>query len=134
MEDLQRDIAVIKETFQRRVDCKNAVIQSLAKDIQEAEEQYRMALRRHIHQLDEVVSFQQKRVGTLEGEYRAELEALRAECDEERCVREPSVMSKISKLGRNNTLSLSLAYPPTYPPSDKVSNDLAARGRDEGTE
>ena len=61
-DSLQQDIAVMKETFQRKVDCKNALIHSLAEDIKEAEEQYRVALRRHVVKLDEMVRFQQKRV------------------------------------------------------------------------
>ena len=76
----------MKETFQRKVDTKNALIHSLAKDIREAEEQYRVALRRHLVKLDEMVRFQQKRVGKLEQEYADELAALRDELDKERCV------------------------------------------------
>ena len=85
-EDLQRGIGVVNETFQRKVDSKNALIHSLAKDIGEAEEQYRVALRRHLVKLDQMVSFQQKRVKNLEQEYNEELVALRAEFDKERCV------------------------------------------------
>ena len=82
--ELQRDVAVMKETFQRKVDCKNALVQSLARDIEEAEEQYRVTLRRHLVKLDEMVGFQQRRVRNLEREYDEELEALRAEFDKER--------------------------------------------------
>jgi hypothetical protein len=74
----------MNETFQRRMDCKSALIHSLAEDIKEAEEQYRVALRKHMVKLDEMVSFQQKRITTLEREYRAELDSLRAEFDKER--------------------------------------------------
>ena len=74
----------MKETFQRRADGKNALIRSLAKDIEEAEEQYRVALRRHLVKLDEMLAFQQKRIRNLEQEYDGELEALRAEFDKER--------------------------------------------------
>lgn len=77
----------MNETFQRKVDCKNALIHSLAKDIEESEEQYRVALRRHMVKLDEMIGFQQKRVKNLEQEYKAELEALSAEFDKERYVR-----------------------------------------------
>ena len=83
-EEVQRDVGVMKETFQRRADGKNALIRSLAKDIEEAEEQYRVALRRHLVKLDEMLAFQQKRIRNLEQEYDGELEALRAEFDKER--------------------------------------------------
>ena len=87
-DSLQQDVAVMKETFQRKVDCKNALIHSLAEDIKEAEEQYRVALRRHVVKLDEMVRFQQKRVKTLEKEYRDELDSLQAEFNTERCVKD----------------------------------------------
>lgn len=83
-DDLQRDIGIMKEVFQRKVDCKNALIQSLAKDIEEAEEQYRVALRRHLVKLDEMVAFQQKRVKNLEQEYKTELDTICAEFNGER--------------------------------------------------
>ena len=82
--DLKRDIGIMSETFQKKVDCKDALIRSLAKDIEEAEEQYRVALRRHLVKLDEMVGFQQKRIQNLQAEYREELDMLRAEFDRER--------------------------------------------------
>lgn len=118
-EDLQRDIGVIKETFQRKVDGKSALIHSLAKDIEEAEQQYRVALQRHLVKLDEMVGFQQKRIKNLEQEYDKELATLRAEFDKERCV-------CVCVCCRRSSVSI-----------DRVPiqgcNDIAARGRDEGT-
>ncbi len=43
------------KTFERVVDRKGAIIQSLAKDLEEAEEQYQVALRAHIHNLDHLI-------------------------------------------------------------------------------
>jgi hypothetical protein len=83
-EEVQGDVRIMKETFQRKVDCKNALIHSLAKDIVEAEEQYRVALRRHLVKLEEMLAFQQKRIRKLEQEYAEELETLRVEFDKER--------------------------------------------------
>ena len=83
-EELKRDVGVIRQIFQRKVDCKNALVSSLARDIEEAEEQYRVALRRHLVKLDDMVGFQQRRIRNLEREYQEELEALRAEFDKER--------------------------------------------------
>lgn len=74
----------MREVFQRKVDCKNALIHSLAKDVEEAEEQYRVALRRHLVKLDEMVAFQQKRVKNLEQEYKTELDTICAEFNKER--------------------------------------------------
>ena len=43
------------KTFERVVDRKDAIIQSLAKDLEEAEEQYQVALRSHIQNLDQLI-------------------------------------------------------------------------------
>lgn len=40
VEDLQHDIHVTRETFERIVDRKDAILRSLSQDIEEAEEQY----------------------------------------------------------------------------------------------
>lgn len=39
-EELQKDVEIMSNTFERRVDRKDAIIRSLAKDLEEAEEQY----------------------------------------------------------------------------------------------
>ncbi len=54
-EDLRKDVDVMSKTFERVVDRKGAIIQSLAKDLEEAEEQYQVALRAHIHNLDQLI-------------------------------------------------------------------------------
>ena len=53
-EELGREIAVMKQAFEKKVDRKDAVIRSLAKDLDEAEEQYQVALRTHIHKVSEL--------------------------------------------------------------------------------
>ena len=40
-EDLQHNVQVTRETFERVVDRKDAILHSLSQDIEEAEEQYR---------------------------------------------------------------------------------------------
>ena len=95
----------MKETFQRKVDCKNALVQSLARDIEEAEEQYRVTLRRHLVKLDEMVGFQQRRVRNLEREYDEELEALRAEFDKERLANSTLLYTLCGYVNTHYTLS-----------------------------
>ena len=50
--ELKRDIEILSQTFERVVDRKDSVIKSLAKDLTEAEEQYGMALRSHLQNMD----------------------------------------------------------------------------------
>ena len=45
----------MSQTFERTVDRKDAIIRSLAQDIEEAEEQYQVALRRHLQNMDDLI-------------------------------------------------------------------------------
>jgi len=53
--ELKKDIEILSQTFERIVDRKDATIKSLAKDLQEAEEQYAMALRSHLQNVDNLI-------------------------------------------------------------------------------
>nr|XP_021490579.1 coiled-coil domain-containing protein 65 isoform X4 [Meriones unguiculatus] len=57
---------------------------SLAKDLTEAEEQYAHALRSHLHNLDQLLTLQRRRLSLLEENYNMELEALTNEFEKER--------------------------------------------------
>ena len=52
----------MSQTFERIVDRKDAIVQSLAKDLEEAEEQYQVALRTHLQNVDELIGMQWLRV------------------------------------------------------------------------
>ena len=43
--ELTKDIEILSQTFERIVDRKDAIIKSLAQDLEEAEDQYQLALR-----------------------------------------------------------------------------------------
>ncbi len=53
--ELKKDIEILSQTFERVVDRKDSVIKSLAKDLNEAEEQYAMALRSHLQNVDYLI-------------------------------------------------------------------------------
>ncbi|XP_074641564.1 dynein regulatory complex subunit 2-like [Tubulanus polymorphus] len=82
--ELKKDIEIMSQTFERVVDRKESVIKSLAKDLMEAEEQYSMALRSHLQNVDNLVDLQTQRLGTLRGEFTGELQTLKKEFDSER--------------------------------------------------
>uniref|UniRef100_A0A8C5XZ25 Dynein regulatory complex subunit 2 n=1 Tax=Microcebus murinus TaxID=30608 RepID=A0A8C5XZ25_MICMU len=82
--ELHKDIEILSQTFERVVDCKNSVIKSLAKDLSEAEEQYAHALRSHLHNVDQLLALQRRRLNLLEESYNTELEALTKEFETER--------------------------------------------------
>ena len=99
----------MSQTFERTIDRKDAIIRSLAMDIEEAEEQYQVALRKHLQNMDDLIgeeggrewgererkwenhtvyfnhpAFQTKRIKDLEDEYQQKLAMLRKEFDAER--------------------------------------------------
>ncbi|XP_003405474.2 dynein regulatory complex subunit 2 [Loxodonta africana] len=82
--ELHKDIEILSQTFERVVDCKNSVIKSLAKDLSEAEEQYAHALRSHLHNVDQLLALQRRRLNLLEESYNMELETLTKEFETER--------------------------------------------------
>ena len=51
--ELKAEITVLKNTFDRVIDQKDEVIKALVLDIEEAEEQYMMALRSHLQNVDQ---------------------------------------------------------------------------------
>ena len=50
--ELLKDIEIMSQTFERIIDRKDSVIKSLVKDLQEAEEQYAMAMRSYFERTD----------------------------------------------------------------------------------
>ena len=54
-QELRKDIEILNQTFERIVDRKDAILKSLVKDSDEAEEQYQVALRSHIQNIDELI-------------------------------------------------------------------------------
>ena len=53
--ELKKEIVILSQTFERIMDRKSAVIQQLAKDLEESEEQNRMATRSHQANLGELM-------------------------------------------------------------------------------
>eukprot|EP00112_Aurelia_sp_Birch-Aquarium-sp1_P015187 Seg3346.2 transcript_id=Seg3346.2/GoldUCD/mRNA.D3Y31 product="Dynein regulatory complex subunit 2" protein_id=Seg3346.2/GoldUCD/D3Y31 len=83
-QELRKDIEILSQTFERIVDRKEAILKSLVKDSDEAEEQYQVALRSHTQNIDKLIDFQEKRLVTLQNEYDNELEHIKNEFDRER--------------------------------------------------
>nr|KAG5713237.1 hypothetical protein BaRGS_007764 [Batillaria attramentaria] len=84
--ELKKDIEILSQTFERVIDRKDAVIKSLTKDLAEAEEQYAMAFRSHLQNIDYLIGLQKERLHTLEHECAEELEIIREEFDTERAM------------------------------------------------
>lgn len=83
VESLRRDIEIMSQNHERDVDRKDAIIQMLDRDLEEAEDQYQMALRAHLHNMDRMIDLHDGRLLALEQEFEKELQALEKEFKDE---------------------------------------------------
>jgi len=72
--ELKKEIVILSQTFERIMDRKSAVIQQLAKDLEESEEQSRMATRSHQQNLGKLMEIQTSLVDDLERRFEAQLD------------------------------------------------------------
>ena len=84
VEDLRKEIEIISQNHEREVDRKDAIIQMLDRDLEEAEDQFQMALRAHLQNMDELIDLQDTRLLTLEQEFETELNTLETEFQAEK--------------------------------------------------
>ncbi|NWI38539.1 DRC2 protein, partial [Picathartes gymnocephalus] len=84
-QELRQDIEILSQTFTRVMDCKDGVIEALVRDLEEADEQQNRALRSHLHLTDQLLQLQRCRLGYLEEGFSAQVGALKAEFEAERC-------------------------------------------------
>ncbi|XP_054253044.1 dynein regulatory complex subunit 2 [Indicator indicator] len=82
--ELHQDIQILSQTFAQVMDGKDNVIESLATDLEEAEEQQAQALHSHLHNIDCLLQLQRCRLRCLEDGYEAQLEVLKLEFEAER--------------------------------------------------
>jgi len=97
-DELRKDIEILSQTFERVVDRKDSVIKALAKDTEEAEEQYNAALRSHLYVEDRLIDHHRRRLDTLHAEYDAELATIKKEFDDERDLVEGCHKDEIQRL------------------------------------
>jgi len=79
VEMLRKDIEILSQNHERDLDRKDAIIQMLDRDLEESEEQFQMALRSHLEQIDRLIDFHDSRLLSLEQEFEKELAALEGE-------------------------------------------------------
>ncbi|NWV74739.1 DRC2 protein, partial [Dasyornis broadbenti] len=87
-QELHQDIEILSETFTRVMDCKDGIIEvaaGVAGDLEEAEEQQNRAMRSHLHLTDQLLQLQRCRLGYLKEGFNAQVGALKAEFEAERC-------------------------------------------------
>lgn len=76
---LKKQVEVISQTHERDVDRKDAILQMLDRDLDEAEEQHQVAVRSHLLNVDKLLEVQQSRLCALADEFEKDVETLREE-------------------------------------------------------
>ncbi|XP_065190351.1 dynein regulatory complex subunit 2-like [Sycon ciliatum] len=82
--DLKSEIESLSKEFEKQIDRKMAITQSLITDMEQSEEQQMMRMRRYAESLDELIALQAQRLVDLENAFETELATLETEFEEER--------------------------------------------------
>ena len=75
-ESLKKDIEILSQNHERDVDRKDAILQMLDRDLEEAEDQYQMTLRSHLVNMDTLIQLHDSRLYALERSFEQELRAI----------------------------------------------------------
>merc|ERR550537_1811380 len=81
---LKKQVEIISQNHERDVDRKDAILQMLDRDLDEAEEQHQVAVRSHLLNVDRLLEIQRARVEGLEEEFQQEVKILQQEFQAER--------------------------------------------------
>jgi dynein regulatory complex subunit 2 len=84
VESLRKDLEIMSQNHEREVDMKDAIIQMLDRDLDEAEEQYQTALRSHLQNVDALIDLYNSKVRQLESEFEAEIRQMQDDFQTER--------------------------------------------------
>lgn len=82
--ELTADIEILRHEFEKALDRKNANIAMLLGDLEESEEQYRLALRTHITNVESLIELQKQRIGDMDRHLEEELARMKRDHDLER--------------------------------------------------
>merc|ERR1711907_4917 len=79
VEELIKEVEILSQNHEREVDRKDAIIQMLDRDLEEADEQHQMALRSHLQNVDELVKLQRSRLIAMEQQAEKDLSMIENE-------------------------------------------------------
>merc|ERR1719330_827465 len=92
---LKKQVEIVSQTHERDVDRRDAILQMLDRDLDEAEEQQQVAVRSHLLNVDRLLEIQQSRLLALEDDCNRDIQALQHEFDLERAqMREKHALEK----------------------------------------
>merc|ERR550525_837510 len=76
---LKKQVEIISQNHERDVDRKDAILQMLDRDLDEAEEQHQVAVRSHLLNVDRLLEIQQSRLLALEDDFKRDVATLQEE-------------------------------------------------------
>merc|ERR1719262_575674 len=76
---LKKQVEIISQNHERDVDRKDAILQMLDRDLDEAEEQHQVAVRSHLLNLDRLLEIQTSRLQALEDDFQRDVATLTEE-------------------------------------------------------
>eukprot|EP00928_Gymnodinium_smaydae_P032273 TRINITY_DN2341_c1_g1_i1.p1 TRINITY_DN2341_c1_g1~~TRINITY_DN2341_c1_g1_i1.p1 ORF type:complete len:490 (+),score=151.92 TRINITY_DN2341_c1_g1_i1:166-1635(+) len=76
---LKKQVEIIAQNHERDVDRKDAILQMLDRDLDEAEEQHQVAVRSHLLNVDRLLDIQKSRLEALETEFQRDVDTLKEE-------------------------------------------------------
>lgn len=83
-EALKKDVEILSQNHERDVDRKDAILQMLDRDLEESEDQYQMALRSHLMNVDNLIKLHDSRLYSLERNFQSELKTLQDDFNKEK--------------------------------------------------
>merc|ERR1740121_3193242 len=81
---LKKQVEIISQNHERDVDRRDAILQMLDRDLDEAEEQHQVAVRSHLLNVDRLLEIQQSRLLALEDDFNKDVHTLQKEFELER--------------------------------------------------
>jgi len=81
---LKKQVEIISQNHERDVDRRDAILQMLDRDLDEAEEQHQVAVRSHLLNVDRLLEIQQSRLLALEDDFNKDVQTLQKEFELER--------------------------------------------------
>uniref|UniRef100_A0A383W766 Dynein regulatory complex subunit 2 n=1 Tax=Tetradesmus obliquus TaxID=3088 RepID=A0A383W766_TETOB len=79
VDELRKQVEILSQNHEREIDRKDALVQLLDRDLEEAEEQHQAALRSHLMVLDSLLDLQAERLAGMEAQFNSELKELQDE-------------------------------------------------------
>merc|ERR1719392_378007 len=76
---LKKQVEIISQNHEREIDRKDAILQMLDRDLDEAEEQHQVAVRSHLLNVDRLLEIQQSRLQALEDDFQKDVSTLQEE-------------------------------------------------------